>query len=117
MAVKLKLNSKKVTAEPTTLPQFFFIMKTIAKPNVYTFNSYKEIADYVENCTGKEVKLREPLEYPHGKMITGKITRIQRGKTDCQSGLVFFMATFTDGFQAEYATNLFAFFFDYNEQI
>lgn len=88
----------------------------MTKPNTIT-SSYKEIADYIENCIGKEVKLHNSLEYPHGKMDAGKITRIKRGATGCQPGIVFFMATFTDGFKAEYVTDLFEFFIDYGDQL
>lgn len=95
-------------------------METMTKPD-YLTSSDKEVLTFLESCVGKEFKIKDSLEYPHGVMETGKITRIQRG-VELEHGyfedkVVFFEATFTDGFKAEYATDAIPFFMNYYDQL
>lgn len=81
----------------------------VPKPPQYG-GTNKELDDYMETCVGESFKVHDSLDYPHGRIVFGTITRVQRGTTPYQSGVVYWMATFSDGYKAEYATDLGPFF-------
>lgn len=95
-------------------------MKTLTKPDVIN-SSDLEVLEYLESCVGKEFDIKDSLGYPHGVMVKGKITRVQRG-VELEHGyfedkVVFYEATFSDGFKAEYATDAIAFYANYFDQL
>lgn len=81
----------------------------IPKPPQYGGTS-KELDDYMETCVGETFKVHDSLDYPHGRIVSGTITRVRSGNARSKSGVVYWMATFSDGYKAEYATDLVPFF-------
>lgn len=95
-------------------------METMTKPDVIESTDL-EVLEYLESCIGKEFDIKYSLEYPHGVMVKGKITHVQRG-VETKGGffedkVVFFEATFSDGFKAEYATDAIPFYANYYDQL
>lgn len=90
----------------------------MTKPKVNDWSQSDEtILAYLQGCIGKVVKSKNPLEYMHGFMVTEKITRIKKAEGGSQLHNLFFEATFTDGFKAEYVTDAIPFYHYYGEQL
>lgn len=95
-------------------------METMTKPDVIESTDL-EVLEYLESCVGKEFDIKDSLEYPHGVMVKVKITHVQRGVEITghyyEDKEVFYEATFSDGFKAEYATDAIPFYANYFDQL
>lgn len=65
--------------------------------------SVKELCKWVEDRIGREFKVMYSFNYPHGKMVRGKIKALHKF---IYENSVIWEATFTDGFKADYATSI-----------
>lgn len=92
----------------------------MTKPDLI-YSTDLEVLEYLESCIGKEFDIKDSSEHPHGIMVKGKITHIQRG-VECDDGFfedkeVFYEATFSDGFKANYVTDAIPFYAYYFDQL
>lgn len=76
--------------------------------------SIEEQRKWIEYRIGREFKVKYSLVYLHGKMVRGKIKPLQKGYFGYS---VIWEATFTDGFKANYCTDIDRFIKNYYDQL
>lgn len=65
--------------------------------------SVKQMVEWVNERIGHEFKFKDSFDYPHGKIVSGKVKSV---RVFCHWYDVIWEATFTDGYKADYATGL-----------
>lgn len=89
-------------------------MKTKMEIEELARGSVKDMVKWIEDRIGREFKVIYSFDYPHGKMVRGKIKSLHEF---CNWYNVIWEATFTDGFKADYATVIEGFILKFGEQL
>ena len=65
--------------------------------------SVKPMIEWVKERIGHEFKPKYSFDYPHGKIVSGKVKSVH---VFCHWYSVIWEATFTDGYKTDYATSI-----------
>lgn len=71
--------------------------------------------EFLKTQIGKTFNVTFSLLYPHGKMVTNKLLKVE-SPTEWHNGYVEFEATFPDGYKANYCTSICGFFCEFERQ-
>ena len=89
----------------------------MAQFNNTIYSNAKLLVDYLKaKAVGKTFKINSRLTYPHGKMINAKVVNIREGYPGTVFPSVDFIATFSDGFKAEFNTLAHGFYADHYQE-
>jgi hypothetical protein len=89
----------------------------MAQFNNTIYSNAKLLVDYLkEKAAGKTFKMKGSLIYSHGKMVKIKVTNIREGYPGTVFPSVDFIATFSDGYKAEYNTLAHGFYADHYQE-
>lgn len=79
---------------------------------------YEEgICEALRKKIGKMFKVERSLDYPHGKMKSGKLLKVLDVTPGLVGASVLVKYTFSDGFKSDYVSSARGFVLDYWEQI
>lgn len=78
-------------------------MKTRMSCEELVRGSVDRMTEWVEERIGHEFKPKYSLDYPHGKIVSGKVKSVHSFSNWYD---VIWEATFTDGYKADYATSI-----------